>query len=139
MRLIETKGDLFTSEDSLAHCVSADFRMSAGIAVEFRDRFGHQAALRSEGWAVGSVARKRVHQRFVFYMVTKPLYYQKPTYTSLRQTLVQLARWVELLKIRTLAIPPISCVRDKLDWSIVKGMIKSVFDGLDVTITVYFL
>ena len=32
-------GDLFHSTDSLAHCVSADFQMSAGIAREIRRNF----------------------------------------------------------------------------------------------------
>jgi len=138
MLLRETKGNLFASNDNLAHCVSADFRMSAGVAVQFRDRYGHQAELRAEGWPVGTVARKRVRDQFVFYLVTKPIYFLKPTYASLRQTLVQLARWVELLGLRSLSIPPISCVRDRLNWNLVREMIKDVFEGINVVITVYF-
>jgi hypothetical protein len=36
-----TKGDLFSapSDASLAHCVSEDFRMGKGIAIEFKKRF----------------------------------------------------------------------------------------------------
>lgn len=137
MLLKEVHGDLFAAKDNMAHCVSADFRMSAGIAVKFRDLFKHQAELRAEGWTVGQVARKRSGDIYVFYMVTKYIYYRKPTYWSLYCALVELARWVELLGLRTMAIPPISCVRDKLHWGTVREMIKDVFDGIDIVITVY--
>ena len=33
-------GDLFTSGHSMVHCVSADLRMSRGIAVKFKQYFG---------------------------------------------------------------------------------------------------
>ena len=42
-KLQEKSGDLFScpSTDSLAHCISADVKMGAGIAVQFRKRFGN--------------------------------------------------------------------------------------------------
>lgn len=140
MLLREVHGDLFVAKDNMAHCVSADFHMSAGIAVEFKNRYGHKAELLSECWEVGSVARKKLDSGlYVFYMVTKARYFQKPTYSNLRRTIIELARWVELLGIRSLAIPPISCVRDKLEWSRVRAILEEVFNGLDVEIVVYFL
>lgn len=44
---VEKKGDLFSSEDSLAHCVSEDFNMSKGIAVIFKKWFGHVEDLKN--------------------------------------------------------------------------------------------
>lgn len=41
-------GDLFTATCSLAHCVGADFRMGAGIAVKFRDLFGKIDELKNQ-------------------------------------------------------------------------------------------
>ena len=35
----EVVGNLFDSEDSLGHCVSADFKMSAGIARKIRRNY----------------------------------------------------------------------------------------------------
>jgi len=137
MKLIERQGSLFETMDNLAHCVSADFHMSAGIAVQFRDRFQHKLSLLEESWGVGQVARRRVGNYYVFYMVTKPRYFQKPTYHSLGLALVELAKWCELLGLQTLSIPPISCCRDKLKWPIVRQMIMKVFNGLGLTITVY--
>ncbi|WP_243644230.1 hypothetical protein [Paenibacillus pinisoli] len=41
MEFIEIKKDLFSMADEyfLAHCISSDAKMGAGIAVEFRKRF----------------------------------------------------------------------------------------------------
>ena len=35
----EVFGNVFDSEDSFAHCVSADFKMSAGMARHFKRKF----------------------------------------------------------------------------------------------------
>ena len=45
------RGDLFSCPDtaSLAHCVSADMRMGKGIAVEFKERYGHVDELKKQG------------------------------------------------------------------------------------------
>jgi hypothetical protein len=47
--LREEEGDLFNLDASysLAHCVSVDLRMGAGIAVIFRDKYGGIEELRS--------------------------------------------------------------------------------------------
>jgi len=39
MSYTEVRGDLFTSADSLVHCVSRDLHMGKGIATEFKKRF----------------------------------------------------------------------------------------------------
>lgn len=49
-------GDLFKSKDCLAHCVSKDLRMSRGIAVEFKRRFGGMLDLASQKKQIGEVA-----------------------------------------------------------------------------------
>ena len=47
MRLVEEKRDLFdVSEDYyLAHCISADFALGAGIAKEFNKRYKSKTTL----------------------------------------------------------------------------------------------
>jgi hypothetical protein len=73
-QLIEQKGDLFSCSGSLAHCVSRDFYMGKGIAVEFKKRFGGvrelEAVLTQHGcWDEGGYAY------YIYYLVTKELYY----------------------------------------------------------------
>lgn len=111
--------------------------MGAGIAVEFKSRFGKKTLLQREGWSVGHAARTREEGRYVFYLVTKPRYFMKPRYEDLEKCLVQLASWCELLNITALSMPRISCCRDRLEWGKVREMIKRVFEGLAIEITIF--
>jgi hypothetical protein len=50
------EGDLFEVKDSpLAHCVSADLVMGAGIAKQFREKFQGVSDLRAQKLSVGEV------------------------------------------------------------------------------------
>jgi len=52
MPITEVQGDLFTSSDSLVHCVSRDLHMGKGIATEFKKQFGGVDELRQQGMHV---------------------------------------------------------------------------------------
>ena len=66
-RLEIQHGDLFDAPGdwSLAHCVSRDFAMSAGIARTFRRKFGRVEELKRSGAEVGGVAVLEDHERFL--------------------------------------------------------------------------
>jgi len=49
-------GDLFTSQDSMCHCVSVDLSMSAGIATIFKERYKRVAELKDQMVEIGGVA-----------------------------------------------------------------------------------
>ena len=87
--LKEVSGDLFTSPstDSLAHCVSRDFRLGKGIAKIFRDKFGRIDELKRSGAGVTDIAVLKEGKRFIYNLVTKEVYHGKPTYDSLRKCL----------------------------------------------------
>ena len=85
------RGDLFTKPDpdvSLAHCVSRDLKMGAGIAKIFRAKFGRIQELENAKADIGEIAVLKVGPKFIYNLVTKAKYYGKPTYESLRKTLV---------------------------------------------------
>lgn len=130
-------GNLFDSKDSLAHCVSLDFKMGAGIALKFRQIFGNIDKLRSMKCKVGEVAYLQDNDRYIFYLITKEKYFQKPTYKSLELSLQNLYNLCKKLDIMKLSIPKIGCGLDKLDWNRVQDIIESVF--IDIKITVYLL
>lgn len=133
-------GDLLTSSDSLAHCVSSDFAMSAGVANDIRLRYRHQFILRSNSWPIGTTARVKVYDdKFIFYLVTKRHYLDIPLLCDIRSTLFELARWIDLLNIKHLSIPLLACGRAHQQWKNVKAEITSVFDNVDITISVYIL
>lgn len=88
----EIKGDLFScpDTDSLAHCVSRDLRMGKGIAVLFKDKFGGVDNLKAQNKDIGSVAILQRGNRWVYYLITKEHYWNKPTYDSLKATLLEM-------------------------------------------------
>ena len=138
--LNELQGDLFTSNDNLAHCVSADLKMSKGIAYQFLKRFGCQDELKSQNKMTGEVAYiVTPDNKYIFYLITKLKYYQKPTMNSLRVCLNAMKELIKSNSIKTLSMPRIGCGLDKLNWEDVKRLISDVFGDLDLTITVYSL
>lgn len=136
----EVVGDLFSSDQSLAHCVSADQRQGAGIALLFKRRFGRIDELKAQNKKVGEVAHfKNDRGRFVFTLITKERYHQKPTYGNIRKCLIRLAAVCNRLGVKKLSIPRLGCGLDGLDWHIVKRLILNVRDWNGMEITVYCL
>ena len=87
------RGDLFTKPNpsvSLAHCVSRDLAMSKGIAKIFREKFGRIQELEDAKADIGEIAVLKVGPKFIYNLVTKAKYYGKPTYESLRKSLVSM-------------------------------------------------
>jgi hypothetical protein len=85
----EIQGDLFLCPEdaALAHCVSQDLRMGKGIAVDFKRKFGKVQDLMDQNKVVGEVALLKHKERFVYYLVTKERYWNKPTYQTLTSSL----------------------------------------------------
>ena len=135
----EIKGDLLESSRNLAHCVSEDLKMSAGIAKKFREKFDNVEELRCQNKTVGEVAVLKQNSRFIYYLVTKEFYYYKPTYEDVRNSLVEMRKHALLNDITNISMPAIGCGLDQLDWDRMKLIIKEVFLPTDIEITIYFL
>lgn len=125
-------GDLFDETDgSLAHCVAADFSMSAGIAVQFRERFGGVEQMKAQRPAVGAVVslpRGETHR--VYALVTKARSSDKPTYDDLRAALDNLAKDMARRGLYKVAFPKLACGLDGLDWNVVQRLIVEAFDSV---------
>lgn len=134
----EVKGDLFTSNDSLLHCISKDLAMGKGIAKEFITRYGGRDVLKKQNIKVGSFGCLDIgNGRYVFCLVTKEKYFHKPTYRNLELSLLELWKYCNAKKITALALPRIGCGLDKLEWDKVKCILKKIFNG--VRLTIYYL
>jgi len=143
----EEKRDLFTVDDSyyLAHCISADFKLGAGIAVEFDKRFNCRKRL-FEMYPSSRVPYwDKLQDRFkglctitdpVYNLITKRNYWNKPTLTTMENALLWMKEDCEIRKIDKLAMPKIGCGLDKLHWEDVSALIKKVFDDTDIEILV---
>lgn len=138
----EEQRDLFTVGDDyyLAHCISADFKLGAGIAVEFDRRFNCKAQLKELYKQTNQYEEPGyvLPTGKVFNMVTKNSYWEKPTYKTMRMALEDLHRWCKLDGVDKLAMPRIGCGLDRLEWEKVRRMIQYLFADTDVEILVCY-
>uniref|UniRef100_A0A3B5QAM3 Macro domain-containing protein n=1 Tax=Xiphophorus maculatus TaxID=8083 RepID=A0A3B5QAM3_XIPMA len=126
-------GDLFSCprDESLAHCISEDCRMGAGIAVMFKKKFGRVSELKKQKKLPGQCAVLTHDQRFI--------YYQKPTYVSLRQSLEDMKSHCLENGVNRISIPRIGCGLDQLLWSKVSKILEQIFKETNISIAVYSL
>ena len=150
MTLTYITGDLFTAPRGtvLAHCISADFALGAGIAKTFDHVYNMRTKLHAyyPDYLYDDPITERselVGQALlvddVFNLVTKLKCYQKPTYDSLRDALTDMRIQMDTFFMHKVAMPKIGCGLDKLEWDRVEEIIKEVFEGTDTEITIYEL
>ncbi|XP_060794127.1 ADP-ribose glycohydrolase OARD1 isoform X2 [Neoarius graeffei] len=144
-KLRYVKGDLFScpSTHSLAHCISMDCKMGAGIAVLFKKKFGGVEELLAQQRKPGECAvLKRgflALNPVATFGITKQKYNQKPTYETLRQSLEAMKVHCVENGVTKLSIPRIGCGLDRLTWDNVSVIVEEVFQPTDVAVTVYSL
>lgn len=93
--------------------------------------------MKKQNAQVGGVAVLSREDRFVYYLITKEHYYDKPTYQTLHQSLEAMRNNVMLNDVKSLAMPRIGCGLDGLQWPKVKDLIEEVFREVDIQITVW--
>ena len=131
-------GDLFDSPDSLVQCVSADLRMSKGLARQFKLKFRQMRDLQPPFCKIGDLVVVPVSIS-IFNLVTKTRFFHKPSYRSMLMCLENLRRELVLLHLGCVSMPMIGSGLDSLDWSSVVAILHSVFSSTSVQISVYFL
>ena len=137
--LVEIKGDLFSSDYSIGHCVSADLRMSQGIAKIFKEKFGRIDTLRGSGVDVGGISTLCINGRWIYYLITKRKFHDKPLYSDIESALLNMKLHAELNDVRNIDLPKIGCGLDKMVWDKVKMIIKSVFCDSNIKIRIFHL
>lgn len=139
MKYVEEYGDLFSLPPYfyLCQCISADFVMGKGIAVEFNRRFNMKNRLRSKYTINGNYPRVILEDK-VFNLVTKDKYYNKPTYETMYACLDEMAKIVKEKGIKYLGMPQIGSGLDRLNWNRVAGLIRKAFieNGCDCYIVI---
>lgn len=136
----EIRGNLFDSSTCLAHCVSKDFSMSAGIAVTFSNLFGSKDELKNQNVNIGEVAWLYRDGRYIYYLVTKENYWNKPTYDNFRNSIKNLFILCEKHNVKSLSIPKLGCGLDRLQWDKVKQIIIEEWPLIkDFKLDVYYI
>ncbi|KAL8025996.1 hypothetical protein ABFX02_O011600 [Erythranthe guttata] len=135
MNIIEHRGDVFQSPAGMpiAHAVSKRLRMGAGFALNMRSQ--DIACLKRQHKVVGEVAIGHQDGRRVFNLITKELYFQKPTLDNIRRTFVELKRVCISLNVKELCAPALCSGLDRQPWPAIRSMLQSTFQ--DILIYVY--
>lgn len=130
--------DLFTVPQGyyLAHCISADFALGAGIAKTFDEVYNMRFKLFKNYDNYEYEGGDALPIDNVFNLVTKPKCYHKPRYEAVREALEVMKELMINLDITKLAIPKLGCGLDRLEWSEVYDIICEVFEDTDVEILI---
>lgn len=145
MIIREETRDLFTVPQGyyLAHCISGDYSLGAGIAAQFVDVYNMRYKLHRhypifDGEKFANVGKALLVDN-VFNLVTKARVFHKPTYDDFYETLMDMKEQCIEWDIDKLAIPKLGCGLDRLDWLLVKDIIEDVFEDMDIEILVCVL
>jgi O-acetyl-ADP-ribose deacetylase (regulator of RNase III) len=144
MNYVERNCDLFLvgEEYALAHCISADVAMGAGIAKQFDKKFPMmKGVVKTRHSGIGTACMYAYWDKeftYIFNLITKNLYWHKPTLRALRDSLIDLRNQCLKFTIKYLAMPRIGCGLDKLNWDEVKPMIEEIFTDVDIEILICY-
>lgn len=124
-----------------AHCISRDYALGAGIAVEFDRRYNMRSRLiKLAEEKPETLDEKCIQVENVFNLITKEKYWRKPSYKSLRESLLEMREKISKDKnVKKLVMPKIGCGLDRLSWDKVEPMIQEIFKDLDIEIVVCYL
>lgn len=151
MIIKEITGDLFKEDyskdnDIYVHCVSSDFVMGKGIAKTFKDKYPE---LRKKDILVEKFKSSSRFERLlvirtedvnVANLVTKKYFFNKPSYRTLEESLLDLKYYItntEKMEVKRLLMPRIGCGLDRLKWDKVKDIITNVFKDTEIEILVF--
>lgn len=140
MKFEMRQGDLFNMPNQyvLAHCISRDGALGKGIAKTFRDKFPAMSNyIRGQEQVdfvpfVPYVTRTRI----VANLVTKEKYWQKPTYSTVTRSLLELRKYMLDHKLTKLAMPKIAVGLDRLNWTKVSELINNTFGDTNIEVVV---
>lgn len=135
----------------LAHCISADFAMAGGIAVDFVNRWNMRNKLKEQygsqvdgfercrGKALPVEVKDYGKDIVVYNLLTKKHVYQKPGYANISAVLKLMREDMISRGITRVAMPKIGCGIDCLLWRNVSEIVKYVFSQTDIEVRVCYL
>ena len=140
MKYSERRQDLFQVDPSyhLAHCIAADLRMGAGIAVAMQNAFGLRRLILQSAIASGREIKcpDCILTGRVFNLITKARSSGKPTYRLLGAALRRMKTLALENGVTRIAMPKIGCGLDRLDWRKVRDLVQEKFGDTDIEILV---
>lgn len=142
MRYKVIRYDLFDLPDDyiLAHCISRDAKMGAGIAKTVRQKWDVsmiEAMSQAGELSVGQAVLQESGGPYpLVHLITKERYWHKPTREDFNKALQDLASKVKEKGYKKLGIPLIGSGLDRLDWPTTEAVIHDTFAETGIAIVV---
>lgn len=142
------KGNILDSKtEALVNTVNTVGVMGKGIALQFKERFPQNYRAYHKACKEGLVRTGKMFvfkevdiegERIIINFPTKQEWYRSSQYKYIEEGLQDLARVLENLEIKSVAIPPLGCGQGGLEWEKVRSMITRHLEGLKgVEVLVY--
>ena len=137
------QGDLFQTNNSIVHCISADCWLKKGVAGEIRRRVGGIRTLINQQCDVGQVGITRMpngprgEPRYVFHLVTKQHYWKKPRIHDLEVALRSFKLLLWHMDLHEISGPWLGTGRDRLPKGQVWNLLCTVFNGSGIVFTIH--
>lgn len=125
--LFDVSGDYY-----LAHCISSDLKMGAGIALPMQNRFNIRETIMTRPMNLAHPTV--ILTGNVFNLITKEKYYDKPTYDNLFGALTKMKNVAKYFGITKIAMPRIGCGLDGLDWNMVRDYLNDNFNDVEILV-----
>ncbi len=123
---------------TVAHCISEDLKLGAGVALKVRKKYPSIIKhLRETKKTVGEVCMVKYKEDYIFNLITKKRFFEKPTYFNIFICLQNLRKLLLNLELNTIRIPLIGCGLDKKKWLVVKYMISFIFKDSKLKVITY--
>lgn len=146
MTIREENRDLFTVPQGyyLAHCITADFSLGAGVAKKM-DKIYNMRKKLFEFFDYSKNDNLFDNSEYVgqcltidnvFNLVLKKNPNKKPKYKKLRSCLEDMKTEMEVNLIDKVAMPKIGCGHEGLEWTKVREIIEEVFKYTDIEILI---
>ena len=147
MTIREENRDLFTVPQGyyLAHCITADLSLGAGVAKKIDEVYNMRNKLmcnyadisyEEDSDSYAFYVGKALLIDNVFNLVLKKNPTKKAKYKKLRHTLENMKDQMDENLITKVAMPKIGCGHEGLDWDKVREIIEEVFEDTDVEILI---
>ena len=136
------ENSILQQPNSIGHCISADAQMSKGFAQflsgrvpRLRRTCGRANLFKDQVFPFWDSSSRR----YIFNLVTKEKYSDKPDLQTLATTLQSMQSHSTMHGVSTIAIPKIGCGLDQMNWQDVVKLLRDIFAYSDVQIVVYSL
>ncbi len=144
----DTRGNLLTADaEALVNTVNCVGHMGKGIALQFKQAYPDDFKAYAKACRAGEVEPGRmfihatgllINPKYIINFPTKRHWRGPSRIDDIETGLVALARDIERLGIKSVAIPPLGCGNGGLGWDVVRPMIVRALEHLaDVQVLLY--